>query len=218
MGAKGPDLDSVHFGELVGVLQEADDIGILLRGHLWIEVLVEYAARGSLKHPNAIRWDAARFEHKLALAEATGAIDADVASALRGFNGLRNRLAHDLDFGVSEADVKTFIGRLSPEHKERISVSVDQQLDIYRQVKQAEADGIEVEFEPSLAWYPRVMTPTRAYLFGFVVEMARTLAFAGAFGAIDRREIREPAAMLQHLDSELERLTGGLFRFPKRAE
>ncbi|NYF15987.1 hypothetical protein HDC37_000801 [Microbacterium sp. AK009] len=218
MGGKRVNLDTVHFRELVGVLRESDDVGVLLRGHLWIEALLEYAARGKLESPDAIGWGGARFEHKLALAEAVGVLDHDMAVAVRGFNGLRNRLAHELVFQVTDAEVTTLIGRLGEEHRAHIRGFVDQQLEIYVEVERAKSVGMEIEFDPELEWYPRVMTPTRANLYAFVIYVARTLAFEGAFGAIDRKGIDDPTEFLAVLDAEVERLTGGLFRFNRSRE
>lgn len=213
MGGKRLDLDAVHFGELVGILNEADDLGVLLRGHLWLEALLEYAARGKLKNPDAIEWAGARFEHKIALAEAVGAVQTDLAIALRGFNRLRNRLAHELDFSIHETEIGTLIGRLDEDGKRHVQRLVDKQLQIYWEVERAKAEGAEIEWDPELAWYPRVMTPARARLFGFVVHAARSLALEGAFGAWDRKGTGEPGQFLDFLDSDVERLTGGMFRF-----
>lgn len=213
MGGKRLDLDAVHFSELVGILNEADDLGVLLRGHLWLEALLEYAARGQLKNPDAIGWAGARFEHKVALAEAVGAVKTDMAIALRGFNRLRNRLAHELDFSIHETEMGTLIGRLDEDGQRQVQRFVDQQLRIYWEVERAKAEGADVEWDPELAWYPRVMTPIRARLFAFVIHAARTLALEGAFGAWDRNGTGEPEQFLAFLDADVERLTGGMFRF-----
>ncbi|KQZ23090.1 hypothetical protein [Microbacterium sp. Root553] len=90
----------MHFAELVDALRDADDRGVLLRGHLWIEALLEYVTRTKLERPDAIDWGNARFEHKLALAEATAAVDVPLIRAIRSFNRLRNKSAHEMLFTI----------------------------------------------------------------------------------------------------------------------
>lgn len=196
------------------LLREADEVGVLLRGHLWLEALVEYATRNKLERPDAIDWASAHFDHKLALGEAVGAIDPQLAVGLRGFNRLRNRIAHELDFAVSEDDVKTFTGLLDAQHRRAAERVAEEQLDILRRIGEAEAQGFEVEFAEGLEWFPRVVTPARARLFGFVIAVAREIAVSGAFASVDRIEgDLDPTSFARHLDAEVVRLTGGLFNF-----
>lgn len=216
--AKQLDLDSMHFGDLVGVLQTADAVGVLLRGHLWIEALLEYATRGKLERPDAIDWAGSRFEHKIALAEAVDVIKPDLARSLRGFNKLRNRFAHEFVFEIQEDDVKTFIGYLDSKHRLHIQKVVDDQLHVLREIECAEANGAEIEIDPSFEWYPRVMTPTRARLFAFVVWAAREVALQGALEDMGKHGSSNPHEALRVLDSTLARLTGGLYSFNRAQE
>lgn len=206
------DLSTVHFEDLVTVLSEADDVGVLLRGHLWLEALLEYATRGHLERPDAIDWANARFDHKIALAEAVGGTGPEFAAALRGFNALRNRIAHEMHFTVDDNEVKTFIGRLKDDDRKHVQTLVDNQLRPLIEMRKAEAQGIEVEVDPALEWYPRVMTPARAHLFAFVVWTARDLAFNGAFEAWDS-DGQDPRALLDFINQEVTRLTGGIYSF-----
>lgn len=77
-----------------------------------------------------------------------------------------------------------------------------------------EAEGVEVEIDPAALPYLRVLTSTRALLFGFVVCAVRSLALTGAFEVAFRGESMETRDIVKGIDAELDRLTGGLFRFP----
>lgn len=209
MTRKPSDVDDFDFEGVAAVLQESDDAGVLLRGHLWIESLLERAAIGKLERPHAIDWKRARFEHKLAIAEAVGAVSPDIAAAIRGFNSLRNQLAHELTFEVSADAVKTLIGRIeSSGTRKSIQSMIENQLAPMREIDRAREQGWEVEIDPALEWYPRVMTESRAQLFALVYAVLRDLALTVALDTMEH-----PATALAHLDSTLRRLTGGLFSF-----
>lgn len=209
-------LETVHFGRAVELLEESDDVGVLLRGHLWIEALLEYAARNTLERPDAIDWLNARFEHKIALCEALGVADQQLASALRGFNKLRNRLAHEYDFVLSEDDVKTIVGRLGEAQRRGAEVVASGHLENIRLIAEAREQGFEIEIEAGMEWYPRVMTAARVRLYAFVVVSARELAVEGAFRSVDRFPGRlNSADFARHLDAEVRRMTGDLFDFQK---
>lgn len=216
MAQKVPDFETVRFDDVAAVIQEADDIGVLLRGHLWIEVLLEYAARTKLARPEAIDWGRARFEQKVALAEAVGALAPDLSAAVRELNRLRNRFAHELVFAVTEADAKGVTERVQNSRiREGIEASVESQLEIKREIDKAVEAGYEIDIDPALEWYPRVMTETRARLFAFVIVTVRELAMTCALESMTA-EGREVTALLAHLDSTLQRLTGGLFKVPRK--
>ncbi len=214
MGIRNADLKNVHFADLVDALRDADDMGVLLRGHLWVEAVLEYAARSKLERPDAIDWANARFEHKLALAEATGAADVSLARALKSFNRLRNKSAHELLFSIEVDQVKTMVGLTDDSTRTAIYRIADEQLKVVRQLEQYKADGVEVEIDPEALPYLRVLTPTRSLLFAFVVCAVRSLAIAGALDVAFEAGARDPNSIVKKIDEEMDRLTGGLFRFP----
>lgn len=213
MGIKSVDLDSVHFAELVEALRDADDMGVLLRGHLWIEALLEYVTRTKLARPDAIDWGNARFEHKLALAEATGAVDVPLVRAIRSFNRLRNKSAHEMLFTIDLDQVKTLVGLTNESMRASIHRIADEQLEVIRQLEQYEAEGIEVDIAPEVLPYLRLLTRTRTLLFAFVVCTVRSLALDGALEVAFDSGDREPKSIFRGIDAEMERLTGGLFRY-----
>ncbi|KQY98817.1 hypothetical protein ASD19_06305 [Microbacterium sp. Root53] len=200
-----------EFHDVVEGLAEADALAVLLRGHLWIEVLLEQVARTRLARPDAIDWSRARFEHKLSIAEAVDGITPDLSAAVRDLNRLRNRLAHDLRYSVSEDDLKMLIGRVKDD---RIRSAIDQlaepQLEIARTLAAARLRGDEIEFSHGAEWMDRALTPARAYLFSFVVATVRELGITYALDSLPGRA-PDDATFVDLLDQTLRRVTGGLF-------
>lgn len=70
---------------------------LVLRGHLWIESLVNGVIENRMKNPAALNLDRMSFAAKIDLAFALGAIDSDNVGWFRALNKMRNRLAHNLD-------------------------------------------------------------------------------------------------------------------------
>lgn len=211
VGIKSIDLNSVHFAELVDALRDADDMGVLLRGHLWIEALLEYVTCTKLERPDAIDWGNARFEHKLALAEATRAVDVPLVRAVRSFNRLRNKSAYEMLFTIDLDQVKTLVGLADESMRASIHRIADEQLEVIRQIEQYEAEGVEVDIAPEVLPYLRLLTRTRALLFAFVVCAVRSLALDGALEiAFDSGE-REPKSISEE---STRRWSGSLAGYP----
>lgn len=80
-------------------------IEVLLRGHLWVEYLLNQGLEGRMVKPRAYNVDRAPFSQKVDLSEALGLTCEHLAAALRSLNRLRNRLAHTLDGEPSNAEV-----------------------------------------------------------------------------------------------------------------
>lgn len=163
---------------------------------------------------DAIDWTNARFEHKLALAEPTGAVDVPLVRAIRSFNRPRNKSAHEVLFTIDLDQVKTPVGLTDESMRTSIRRIADQQLEVIRQLEQYEAEGVEVDIAPEALPYLRVLTPTRTLLFAFVVCAVRSLASDGALEVTFDSGEREPKSIFRKVDEEMERLTGGLFRYP----
>lgn len=70
---------------------------LVLRGHLWIESLLNGVIESRMRNAEALNLDRMTFAGKVDLAFALGAIDSDSAGWFRALNKMRNRLAHSLD-------------------------------------------------------------------------------------------------------------------------
>lgn len=80
-------------------------IEMFFRGHLWVERVLTSLLRDSLKRPDAINIDQLRFDSKLQLLVAIGAIDHPEAEVLKNINKIRNRLAHEFDSYITVRDL-----------------------------------------------------------------------------------------------------------------
>lgn len=68
----------------------------LLKGHLWIENVLNSFLEAATEHPHALHLDRVSFSNKVNLCEAFGLVSPSVAETLRLFNRHRNELAHDV--------------------------------------------------------------------------------------------------------------------------
>lgn len=79
-------------------------LGVILRGHLYIEAALARAIEPSLAFPHLLDIERLSFGHKVGLAAAIGFVPEEAVPAFQRLNKIRNRLAHRLDAAVSEQD------------------------------------------------------------------------------------------------------------------
>lgn len=91
---------------------------ILLRGHLWMENLVNDILDVQIVDSTTLDLDRMGFRQKIDIAQAFGFISQEDGRALRELNRLRNRLAHNLWAEPSESDIRNLIGFLAGPTKE----------------------------------------------------------------------------------------------------
>lgn len=89
-------------------LSREDFLGVILRGHLHIEAMLNAKIRARLRYPAAIQLDGDKglgFAKKIELAVAIGIVPNDLAPVFKRLNKYRNHLAHNLSFqpGLNEA-------------------------------------------------------------------------------------------------------------------
>ncbi|MCK4798639.1 MAG: hypothetical protein KAT05_14775 [Spirochaetes bacterium] len=71
---------------------------LIIRGHLYIEYLLNEILQRTLKDPRAINIDKLGFYKKVTLLRAIGTISKEMKVYLQSFNEIRNKYAHDLKF------------------------------------------------------------------------------------------------------------------------
>ena len=86
---------------------------ILLKGHLWIESLLNSFLEAAAKRPAALRLDRASFSTKLNLCEAFGLLPKSFVETLRLVNRHRNDLAHNVKASMSDETVEKLIKQSS---------------------------------------------------------------------------------------------------------
>jgi hypothetical protein len=94
-----------------------DDVALIVRMHLYVEVLLERLIAASVENPGALG-KRMSFDSKVKLASALGVLG-DLESAVRAINEVRNKAAHDLNFQLGpEIDtklIKSLPSRLSAD-------------------------------------------------------------------------------------------------------
>jgi hypothetical protein len=118
---------------------------ILLRGHLWIESLVNQILEVHIVDASCLDLDRMTFRQKIDVAQAFGFIGPDDGKAFRGLNRLRNKLAHNVMAEPSEEEIKSLIGMLAGLTKEIF----DSTTAVPSVVQQAE----ESKFTPLRYWF-----------------------------------------------------------------
>lgn len=93
-----------------------DFMGIILRGHLFIENELSTLIRNVLINPSKI--DLPYFSTKLDAAFSLGVIDEQWYGAFKKMNKVRNKYAHDLGYEFTNKDYDDLVSTLSKEAKE----------------------------------------------------------------------------------------------------
>jgi hypothetical protein len=86
---------------------------ILLRGHLWIESLINRILEVHIVDAKALDLDRATFRQKVDIAQAFGFISPQDGAALRVLNRLRNKLAHNLKAEPNDEGIQELVSTLS---------------------------------------------------------------------------------------------------------
>ncbi len=94
------------FGKFAKDINEETYLQIILKGHLYIENRLIELIKVKLVNPNAIKLNDLNFPTKINLANALGLIDNKKSKLLRNLNSFRNKLAHDLNFELSDKEIK----------------------------------------------------------------------------------------------------------------
>jgi hypothetical protein len=91
----------------------------LLQGHLYFDHVITQLLVDALKKPDAIGTSRMSFLQKLQLIEALGLLPADLTAPVMFINGLRNKIAHDLNFEISDKDERD-LANCTPKHLREI--------------------------------------------------------------------------------------------------
>ncbi|NUB42952.1 hypothetical protein GEU84_001015 [Fertoebacter nigrum] len=98
---------SFDFDEMHKRMFSGDRSYQLIQAHLYCEHIVLQMVREALPFPEEISVDRMGFAQRFQLVMALGLIDKKLAAPIKMINKLRNKVAHDLTFSVSEADAKS---------------------------------------------------------------------------------------------------------------
>jgi hypothetical protein len=87
---------------------DEEGISPILRGHIFIEKVLETLISNNLKNPATLFGRTRTFELKVDLALAMGLIDQKYYSAFKAINNIRNNYAHKHDYKVSVEELNGF--------------------------------------------------------------------------------------------------------------
>ena len=107
------DLNELSFDELDQHAMERlvfddEEISPILKGHIFIEKILEALISNNLVNPNALFKRRRSFELKADLARSMGLIDEKYYSAFKAINNIRNHYAHIHDFKVTVEELSGF--------------------------------------------------------------------------------------------------------------
>jgi len=96
----------------------------LLQAHLYYDHVITQLLTEALVNPDAVNVVRMSFSQKLQFLSALGLLGPDIVSPIEFINGLRNKIAHDLNFEISDNDVRNFANCI-PTHLRDIASSED---------------------------------------------------------------------------------------------
>jgi hypothetical protein len=106
--------------ELIDSLMREDPIGIVVRGHVYIESMLIRLIEAKLPDPKAIDFARLTFPNILGLSVALKLIPRGDKLAYEKLNAFRNKLAHSLSTKMTDSDEKDFYQGLSEAQKQLI--------------------------------------------------------------------------------------------------
>jgi hypothetical protein len=80
----------------------------LLQAHLYFEHVVTQLLSDALANPDAVNVSRMSFSQKLQFISALNLLPPELISSVEFINGLRNKIAHKLDFEIGDKDVRDF--------------------------------------------------------------------------------------------------------------
>lgn len=96
-------------------VETGEDWHRVIQAHLYLDHAVTTLIADTLVRPDAVRLGRMGFAQKTDLIEAMGSLPDDLLSAVRAVNGLRNRIAHQLEFSITRKDLSD-LRNATPKH------------------------------------------------------------------------------------------------------
>jgi hypothetical protein len=80
----------------------------LLQAHLYFDHVITQLLSEELVNPDAVNVSRMSFSQKMQFITALDLLSPELVSSVEFMNGLRNKIAHDLNFEISDKDVRDF--------------------------------------------------------------------------------------------------------------
>jgi hypothetical protein len=97
----------------------------LIQAHLYFDHVITQLLVEALANPDAINASRMGFIQKLQLIQALGLLSSELASPVEFINGLRNKIAHDLNFEIGDKDERD-LANCTPKYLREIMMSDDE--------------------------------------------------------------------------------------------
>ncbi|WP_427030091.1 hypothetical protein [Halomonas sp. H2] len=120
------DLDQHAMEQLVF---ETDELSPILRGHIFIEKILEKLISRNLEKPQALFSRNRGFDLKLDLAKAMGLLDETYYSSLKALNLIRNSYSHRAAYKVSFEELNSLKFGWEPNQKEAYAKACQKGID-----------------------------------------------------------------------------------------
>ncbi|HEY4761154.1 MAG TPA: hypothetical protein VIH42_11290 [Thermoguttaceae bacterium] len=104
--------DDITFHYIARLRHHEDELGLVIKGHLFVEFVINQIVLKRCKSPKSILDDhrAYPFSVKLQIIYSMGLIPAYIYQNIRKINRIRNELAHNLEINTNKIDF-TFVGK-----------------------------------------------------------------------------------------------------------
>jgi hypothetical protein len=99
-------------------LQREDEVGMILRAHIHIEHAIIEILEAQTPNGDLIAKANLRYEQRITIAAAFGAIRRDLLGPLKKIGELRNKFAHRLGYKIGSQDVGSFVNAFSKMDRE----------------------------------------------------------------------------------------------------
>lgn len=104
------DFDNLDFNELdelsvKHMIFETNELSSILKGHLFIETILETLLKRNLKNPEELLKQQLSFSLKLNLVSSLGILPNNHIGAIKALNKIRNNYAHNLNYHITIAEI-----------------------------------------------------------------------------------------------------------------
>jgi hypothetical protein len=100
----------------------------LLQAHLYFDHVVSAILNEALANPDAISTSRMSFAQKVQLISALGLLPKGLVAPVEFMNSLRNKIAHQLDFEIADADVRDFSNAIPKDLREIMETDKDREI------------------------------------------------------------------------------------------